>query len=411
MAAAYLPAGRTVHAVKVRDAAGTWRKRTTGTRDALTARAMQAMVHTLDAKRERALLDALLTGERLTVAVAFDAWRSVPPTRDPRGRVREPSVDARVDAVRALLDVTDLRALVPDFITSLAGKVSDDTAAHYAAAVRATFARLLGAEHEQLAADDARVVTPTMCTPAALQEAFDGMNELWAGGTVRKRGAGVARFVTFARSRGVLDYDPMRDVELPPAGKPRVHFLETDDAALLADAQAGECRILSALLAGTGCEVSVALDLRRRDVSVTDKLLRAAGTKTHNRDRVARVADWAWPYLAERLSGRLPDARLFAGIRDRWMAGDAHAAARDALVAKGRTAFAGYTMRDARHTWAVRAVRSGWPLEAVARQLGHKDGVLVMKVYGRFQPSTEELHRWEQQATQQDETRRQERKG
>jgi integrase len=59
-------------------------------------------------------------------------------------------------------------------------------------------------------------------------------------------------------------------------------------------------------------------------------------------------------------------------------------------------------MRDARHTWAVRAARSGWPIEGVARQLGHVDGTLALKVYCRFVPQRVERDRWERMAAERD---------
>lgn len=59
---------------------------------------------------------------------------------------------------------------------------------------------------------------------------------------------------------------------------------------------------------------------------------------------------------------------------------------------------AGYRLHDARHHWAVRMVRAGMPLELVARQLGHRDVVMVAKVYGRFVPNTVERDRWEKAA-------------
>jgi integrase len=59
-------------------------------------------------------------------------------------------------------------------------------------------------------------------------------------------------------------------------------------------------------------------------------------------------------------------------------------------------------MRDARHTWAVRAIRAGMPVELVARQMGHVDGTLVLKVYGRFVPKQAERQRWEEVAAARD---------
>lgn len=77
----------------------------------------------------------------------------------------------------------------------------------------------------------------------------------------------------------------MGDVVMPAAGKPRIHYLETEEAVKLADAQPEPYRSFSALLAGTGIEVSVALNLRRRDVDVKNReILRRA------RKRIAAIA-------------------------------------------------------------------------------------------------------------------------
>jgi integrase len=220
--------------------------------------------------------------------------------------------------------------------------------------------------------------------------------------TVRKHGIGMRRFTKYLVKTGVLRTDPMRDVELPAPGKPRVRYLETEEAKQLADAQPSPYQALSALLAGTGIEVSVALALRRRDVDVANREIRAAGTKTHARDRIVRAAEWAWPYIEPLLKGRLPDAGLFDGIPDRWYAQDAHNAALKKLVADGYPVFGGYTMRDQRHTYAVRAIRAGTPAELVARQLGHVNAVLAHRVYGRFAPRQQERDRWERVAAAMD---------
>ena len=76
-------------------------------------------------------------------------------------------------------------------------------------------------------------------------------------------------------------------------------------------------------------------------------------------------------------------------VRCRWSARGAH---REACTECG---FADYTPRDARHSCAVRAIRSGVPAEVVARQLGHANAVLVHKVYGRFAPDQDKRDKWE----------------
>ena len=98
------------------------------------------------------------------------------------------------------------------------------------------------------------------------------------------------------------------------------------------------------------------------------------------------VDAWAWVYVEKLLRHLTPSAPLFPRLT-RWSASDAH---RDACKGLGAD-FADYRMHDARHSYAVRAIRAGAPLEHVARQLGHADTQMVVKVYGRYkQPSTRE---------------------
>jgi hypothetical protein len=104
--------------------------------------------------------------------------------------------------------------------------------------------------------------------------------------------------------------------------------------------------------------------------------------------------EWAWPYIEARCAQLQPEEQLFAcsGV-DRWSARDAHQEACDVCGIRD------YTQRDARHSYAVRAIRSGVPAEVVARQLGHANAVLVHRLYGRFAPSQHERDRWEQVAS------------
>lgn len=57
-----------------------------------------------------------------------------------------------------------------------------------------------------------------------------------------------------------------------------------------------------------------------------------------------------------------------------------------------------HRLHDARHFWAIRAIRAGTPYELVARQLGHASIQMVARVYGRFAPTAQDRDRWERQA-------------
>jgi integrase len=372
MTAAFKRKGRTILVVKLRSSAGKWISRSTGTRDVVTARKMQGMIDELGPKGERAgdVIDAIVTG-RLTLPALYDLWRVS--NRD-------------IGAIRSRLADIDLEPLVVTWHEVLTAGKSHDTASHYLHHVRSLIPKGKPFARSQL-------------TSERLQQWLDELDA--SAATKRKAGAAMASFTAWLARRKLAQMNLMRDVMMPPAGKPRIHHLETEEATKLADTQAEPYRSFSALLAGSGIEVSVALELRRRDVDVKNREIRAAGTKTHTRDRVVRVAEWAWPYVLGRLTGLLPDAKLFPDIPDRWQAREAHAAAVKSLAAEFPI-FRGYTMRDARHTYAVRAIRAGTPAELVARQLGHANAVLVHKVYGRFSPSQEERSKWELIATAQD---------
>lgn len=298
-------------------------------------------------------------------------------------------------AFMAERDAADLKPYLEQWQKALSDRVAKDTAQHYQDATEGFFG------------DDWR---HTRVTGDAIQAWLDGLTG--ASGTKRKKAAGLASFLTFVRKRrkDLFPHDVMADVELPPAGDALTHYLETSEAQLLADAQPGQYRALSALLAGSGIEVSVALALRVRQVSVKAKEISAPGTKTYARKRVVRVASWAWSYVAELVKGKHADAKLFDQIPDRWEARFAHKNAVAVLWAKGHECYMRtpdgvehlYTMRDARHTYAVRAVRAGTPVDLVAKQLGHANATMVVRVYGRFQPSQDERDKWEKIAAAQD---------
>lgn len=383
MSAAFKKGGRSTYMVKIFDRKKEeWVQRGIRTKDSVTAKRMQEMVDRIGAEGKRAweIGDALVD-KTITVPKLYDIYLEE---------------DRNLDRVKIRLEDVDLEPYVKEWLKNPGGKVKkgSDSALHYEHHVR------------QMIPKKQRFLVARF-TGARIQQHIDDLDS--SASTKRKAAASISSFGRWLYRRNVIRTKPMRDVELPAAGPPRSNSLETVDAIRLADAQPGQYRNFSALLAGSGIEVSVALALTPRDVNAKTHEARAAGTKTYTRDRIALVADWAWPYVAELLKGKHPDARIFDGVVDRWTAADFHRDAVKALVKKGHKVFAGYTMRDARHTWAVRAVKSGMPIEMVARQLGHVDGTLVLKVYGRFIPRHEERQRWEKIATAQDAEQKQQR--
>lgn len=359
--------GRLIYTLKVPTSDLEWAGYSTKTKHKPTAQRMADMVDALGPEGARAwdVLAAIHDG-RFTLPELYDRW--VACGKD-------------VAALRRALEQIDLEPMVETFLE--AATCSEDTKAHYRSLLRRFF-------------PESQPFDATAFTVGRVQRFVDELKV--KPGTKRKAGAALRAFANWLVRRGILTSNPVREIRLPSAAAPRTLFLDTPDAQLLADAQPSPYRELSAILAGSGIEVSVALRLRRRDVDARKKEIRAAGTKTHARDRVVRVADWAWPAVIRVMRDKKADALLFDTIPNRWAAGDVHRLAAEKLAVQSPV-FAGYTMRDARHTYAVRQIRAGVPVEVVARQLGHANSTLVQLVYGRFIPSQDERDKWERLAT------------
>lgn len=135
--------------------------------------------------------------------------------------------------------------------------------------------------------------------------------------------------------------------------------------------------------------VSAALAVTRGDVDVAAKAVHARGTKSRHRDRVCYVMGWAWPNLERHLRTIVGDATPLFPNLDRWRALDAHKVACAAVKVED------YRLHDARHTYAVTAIKHGASLEHVAKQLGHGSTQMVTSTYGRYVPTHEERRAWE----------------
>ena len=265
--------------------------------------------------------------------------------------------------------------------------------------------------------------TPLFEWSTMLMEDTDNGGLGLSAGTATRYRAGLINFIDHLVSADFLTKNYLATVKPPKPSKPRDRHLLTADAIRLihsfADEDNSELQRLiahhrlsvlelqayNALLSGAGVEVSVALDLSAGDVRLDCKEVRAPGTKSYARDRVVRVANWSWPWIAALARPRRPSEKLFKTIPDRWIAADVFNAVVRKLAKKEPRIFGDYWMRDGRHTYAVRAIRAGAPPEVVATQLGHADATLVTKVYGRYKPNGAERDHWEHMATERDKAR------
>jgi integrase len=169
-----------------------------------------------------------------------------------------------------------------------------------------------------------------------------------------------------------------------------IRFYELDDVERVVGWQPTAARRAAFALAyGAAIEASVLVSLTRRQFFDTaGKLVRSAGAKAHTRDRICRVADWAWPHVWEHIRDLLPDAPLFPGW-NRWTLSDwrRETVGWDEERKVGFSLAARYPLHAARDHWAVMRLRSGAPIAVVQLQLGHESPRLTLRKYGRFIPT------------------------
>jgi integrase len=330
----YQKAGRWFTRVTLPD--GRARVVSMGTTDKVTARAIDRMVDTLAERRQWAALTAIVE-KRTTLPLVYDAYEL-----------------GSLDAFLRRLTDPDLDGLVTEWATSA-------RSAKYVLQVR----RMIPEGQRYPASDFTR---------KAVSAFLAGLKV--SGSTRNRYRAALSVFARWLVEREVLETNPVRDVRGHKENAPRDRWLSTEQAQAVCDAAGGLYRGLFAVLYGAGVEVSAALRIMPRDVDGLTIHIR--GTKTAWRNRVVVIPAWT----AERMRVALhvmPSVPVFAGIS--YM--DAYRAHRDALSA---LKLDGYTMHDARHSYAVNALRSGLRPEVVARQLGHRDATLVLKVYGKYVP-------------------------
>jgi integrase len=376
---AYTRDGRPTYYFQARTKNG-WRLMSTRTPDRALARKIEEMWETL-ANEHRAwdLLEPVLQ-KQMKIGALFDAWRD-------SGR--------KVEELRRRLNDVDLSPLVADFLAVHKAKVKPDSLEHIEYHIRSLIP-------EDIAFPRSRASVEFL---TAKLYAYDGKP-----GTIRKVHSDWSVFFAYlADVRSLYERNPMEKVARPPASKPIVRFYELDVVErIIAWQPTEERKALFALLYGTGMEISVALLLTRADVFEKRKEVRAAGTKTHTRDRMARVADWAWPTVWAHAKALLPAATLFPGVPSRYTASDWHA---ETIGEDGLKLSEIHPMKNARHHWAVRQLRAGAPIKLVQEQLGHASPNLTLNTYGQFRPSGSDRDRWEEAATEYEKSRREETPG
>lgn len=202
----------------------------------------------------------------------------------------------------------------------------------------------------------------------------------------------VFSFVSYLIEVGLYEHNPLSKIKRPKKGAKRTRWETQANDIRIVDATAEDCRAHSAFVKSTGAEVSAALGVFIREIVIWPEdegrycgLAHVPGTKTRTRDRHdVLIEKWARPYLESHLKGKLPNASAFGQLtRDR--AYRQHQRACEAVQIEG------YTLRDARHSWAVRGRKSNPQVsfEGIAEQHGITVAVAA-DVYAAFKMTPEE---------------------
>jgi integrase len=343
----------------------------TGTCDRATAKAMQRMGEDLKGRHQWELLETVTlennrTRRQQALRRLFDAFRA-----------------NTLEQLRATMTDIDLTQHIPAWQDTLRARLSEGSrmVERYIAVVRTLMPE--GRPFPRSALTSAAIAAWQASAPSVPARAKSGQSM-----RIQRRLA-LSSFCRYLVDVEILARNPVKDVRGAGKLEPKVVWLSMDDMMRLIDAYAEPFRTLSILLHGTGLEIGAALELRKRDLIPEHRAIRAPGTKTFQRDRVARVRAFAWPAIEQHARGLLPNAKLFEGMTYN------HAREAHARACKAAEITAGYTLHSARHSFAVQLRQEGVPFELIASNLGHKDTSEVQKCYGRFTVDVDQWAVWE----------------
>jgi integrase len=348
---------------RVKDQLGNTKQRSLGTSDKSIAESMEDSVKSIRTQRDWPIINALANGA-LPIQEVYDAARL-----------------GGLDKIRARLSDVDLTTFVSRWERWASDRASESSVSKYAKQVE--YLLSAGAMRSDL-------------TRSYVSQRLASLDV--SGSTKKRYHAAWSSFFRYLVEIGVIEVNPMRSIQAPKGNPPRDLWLSLADMIRVVDAQPKPFGSLSAFLHGAGVEISAALRVRVRDVDFEARTVRARGTKTATRDRLVRVDNWAWFHVALASADKMPDALLWPLVdgqdrSERHLRSAAAMAFRSLKNAlKGLPDLPqGYTLHDARHSYAVRHVKLGTPYKRIAHNLGHADELQVIKVYGKHRLTDQEV--------------------
>jgi integrase len=345
--------------VKLRD--GRSKRISLDTKDRNLAKVFEAMLDQLRTQREWDILGRI-AGHTLTVGEVYDHWREG---------------EEGIERLKLSLSDIDLNQQVEGWANWAQRRAGANTVEKYTRQLRRLVPEGVPFKRSQFSR---RVISASL---ASL---------LCSSSTARRHHAAWSSFANYLVEVEVIPANPLRSIRAPSPNPPKELYLSLTDCLRLVEAQPLPYRALAALREGAGVEISPALAVKRGDVDEKEHTVHVRGTKNAWRNRIVLVDDWAWPFLAQTLKGKLPDALLFveeSGKPARYArARSEHKAALKALSLDPK-----YTMHDARHSFAVRWMKEGQDPQLIANNLGHRDASMVLRIYGKYRPKPSDYRR------------------
>lgn len=199
-------------------------------------------------------------------------------------------------------------------------------------------------------------------------------------GTRRKYLYALKSFIHYLIDVGVLETDPLAGLRAPKKNPARERWETADRDRAIVAAASPQYRALFAFIKATGCDVGSARRAQLSDLDLVRGTVNLRGTKTdHRRVFRAWIEPWALPYLKWHVKDKVgPHTPLFEPFTN---SGAGHHHAHVCSVLKVED----YTLKDARHSVAVRMRLAGATFEAIAEQLG-TSVYQVVQVYSKYRP-------------------------
>jgi integrase len=335
-------------------------QRSTGTNVPSLVRGMKKMVVDLKDRHKWTVLDAIETGRQLdgravTLKVVYGYY-----------------VANRIDELAERLAAKNLSDSLPGWIAWVRGNRDAEALTADVYWQQVTTLVPDGGTFLATELDKARVI------------AWLTSRDKASSGTKRKYLYALKSFIRFLLDTGVLAFDPLAGLKAPRKNKARERYETAAVDEQIVNASNPEYRAIFAFIKATGCDVGSARRAQLGDLDLKAGTANVRGTKTDRRAvHQATVEAWAIPFLKAHTKDMVGRHTLLFPDFTNSGASHHHARICESLNIDG------YTLKDARHSVAVRMRKRWATFEEIAAQLG-TSVFQAVTVYSRYQPDAKD---------------------